>query len=371
MPVALLHQRPQKTKGLSQPTTPRLSAQDQSQKPETSAYSMDSAANARPFPFFKLPAELRNQIYRLVVVTGQSLMIRDMHLQEFERSHDNGSYRFRSTYLATDHVCSKKSWPENLGTPTVELCLFKGPRYQPLKTTYKLGTAILRNTMTTEMLCVNKQSREEVAFIFYGENTFHFTSMSSLMPFMQDRTAETRKYIQRIRLTLTVDDRDWDVIYTEYGRPATWNTAFSKLVKLPHVNVKKLFVRVDDRKAKILKDGLNLRSRSMLWLHKLSRLENLEMLGVRYDVTEWKTLRYQPNLWGWSGPTDDEVNTQTEQELWRFLAPKMLKKDGDDHNPDALQERRIWDFPKTRKSYRTHSNKDFDGLYPESDADVE
>lgn len=70
-----------------------------------------------------------------------------------------------------------------------------------MKTTYTLGTPGSTETMTTTMLSLDKQSREEVPSLFYGENTFHFTIMSTLTPFMKDRTAETRKYIQSPRLT--------------------------------------------------------------------------------------------------------------------------------------------------------------------------
>ena len=318
---------------------------------------------ASPFPFFKLPAELRDMIYRLVVVTGQRLEIKDMHLQEFKKSQENGTYRSRSTYLATDHVCGD-CWPEVWQS---ERCMFKDIIFGRMKTTYTLGTPHSIDTTTKTMLSLNKEFREEVAFIFYGGNTFHFTALSSLVPFMKDRTEETRKYIQRVWLTLTVDDRDWCAIFTEYGRPATWNTAFSSLVELSNVNIAKLCVEIDDRKANILMGGLNLRSRSMLWLHKLGKLQNLEMLGLEYDFGGPKTRRQPQNPWGLSGPTGKQVKNETEQELWRFLAPKMLKKEADDHNADALQQRRIWDFSHTRKQIA----HDHTGHYYESDSDDE
>lgn len=350
--LQLPSQRSRKPNGLFSTPPPRVSAQNQPQKSETSAYPMDSVTIASPFPFFKLPGELRNKVYRLVVVTGRDLIIQDMHLQEFKESQEKGTFQSRSTYLATDHVCGRETWPESHHSRAVDPCLFKDIRFGPMKTTYILGTPSSIDTMTLAMLSLNKESRNEVAFIFYGENTFHFTTMSLLVAFMKDRTAETRIYIQRVCLTLTVDNRDWDAIFTEYGRPATWNTAFSSLVKLPHVNIKKLCVQVDDTNAQIFLDGLNLRSRSMLWLHKLSKLEDLEMLGLRY-IERWTTRLQQTKFWELSVPMDEGIDSATEQELWRFLAPKMLKKKADDHSPDALQRRRIWDFSHTGKSCRT------------------
>ena len=299
---------------------------------------MDTTINASPFPFFKLPAELRNIIYRLVIVHGQCLIVHDMHHQEFQKRRGNGTLQSRSTYLATDHVCSNRSWVGNLPQQLSEPCLFKDPRAWPLlNTTYALAFSTFGRDMATAMLSLDKRSREEVASIFYGGNTFHFVSMSSLVPFMGDRTAETRKYIQRVRLDLTVLDRDWAAIFTEHGRPATWNTAFSALARLSHVNIKNLCVQIDDEEAGLFRDGLMLRSRPMLWLHKLSKLENLEMLGVEYFIRKRKTGHRQPK-------PDIEASARIEQEIWRFLAPKMLKKEADDHSPDALQRRRIRGF---------------------------
>lgn len=328
---------------------------------------MDSAANARPFPFFKLPGEVRNEIYRLVIVTRRILLVQDMRLQEYEKSQSNGAHQSRSNYLATDHVCRSKDWLKCQGEP----CLLKNRTLGPKKTTYTLGTRRPIDHTTTIMLSLNKQSREEVASIFYGENTFHFITMSSLIPFMKDRTVETRKYIQRLWLTLTVDDRYWDAIFTEYRRPAAWNTAFSALVKLPHLNLKKLCVVINDKRSNLLKHGLNLRSRSMLWLHKLSRLEDLEMLGLKYVWV--KSRRQRDRLWEPLITTDEEASTETEQDLWNFLAPKMLKKQTGDPSPDACQRRRVQDFYKPRKARSDRITWDSEGphLEPESDSDDE
>lgn len=315
-------------------------------------------------------------IYRLVVVNGQRLTIQTMHLQDFEKSQDSGAYRSRSTYVATDHECHIPAEPGEWPAGSIRSCLVKHIRFGPcMKTTYTIDTPESYHTTTTTMLSLNKESREEVASIFYGENTFHFTAMSSLMPFMKDRTVETRKYIRSLWLTLTVDHRDWDAILTEYSRPASWNTAFSSLLKLPNVEIKQLYVQLDDTESEILRDGLNLRSRSMLWLHKLSKLENLEMLGVRYDIRQWKI------SWCWGRShtfkpyhTVEQDNSQTEQELWRVLAPKMLKKEADDHTPDALQKRRIWDWSDTFTSVDTYTDLtllgDF-GSSSDSDSDDE
>ena len=299
---------------------------------------MDSMADASPFPFFKLPAELRNIIYRLIVTTGRSLIVGDMHYLEFAICQENGTYQTRSTYLVKDHNCLQDRYPCGL---------------QPWRTTYKIRKPDSIDSMTAAMLSLNKQSRDEVAFLFYGENIFHFVTMSSLLPFLKDRTVETRKYIRRLRLTLKVDHGTWIAIFPECGKSATWNAAFSALVKLPHLNIETLCVTIDDRD-KLLVRGLVDRARSTLWLRNLSKLGNLDKLGVRhdvkyvdrYEVDTWKYLGRQANDPRQSSSTHEETDDLIEQELWQMLAPKMLKKEADDHSPDALLDRRIWDFSK-------------------------
>ena len=302
---------------------------------------MDDETNLSPFPFFKLPAEIRNIIYRLVIVTEQTLCIRDMHLRDFKKHRAAGTCRSRSTYWATDHVCNYNHCPEH----------WKEAAFGPIHTTYtldKLDTACRIDTMTLTMLSLDRQSREEVAFLFYSGNTFHFTTINSLVPFLKDRTLETRKYIHRVQLILTVIKHNWDAVFLEHGRPAAWNTAFSSLLKLPSLNVKELCIRIDDTSANILVDGLNLRSRSMLWLHKLSRFGNLEMLGVEYAFEIWKRGEKQRNHLGVRCGVLEEVNSKTEEELWRFLAPKMLK------DPHAIQQGRI-----CMKPPKSHQTKEF------------
>lgn len=326
-------------------SSPQATAQEHLQKSTTFVGTMDSVTSPAPFPFFKLPPEVRNIIYRLVVITETCLVVRDMHYWDFEKNKENGAYQSRSTYLAPDHICSFDS---RLLAP-LRSCLQKGKRFGPTKTTYTLGTPHLINNTTAAMLSLDKQSREEVASIFYGENTFQFTTMSSLMPFMKDRTPETRRHLQRLWLTLVVDERSWDTIFAEQGRPAIWNTAFSSLLKLPQTNIRKLCIEIVDTGVKVNFDGPNLRARSMLWLHKLRRFGNLEMLGLKYTLGESKFWGRFPNLRGVFAPLIEEMNSATEQALWDFLAPKVLKKEAADHTPEGLQQRRIWDFSEHRQ----------------------
>ena len=300
---------------------------------------MDGVGSPSPFPFFKLPAEIRNMIYGLVVITDQCLDVRDMHRQEFGKSQKNGTYRSRSTYRALDHPCP---------------CSRRFGTWAPAKTTYTLDAQHADATMTTTMLSLDRKSREEVVYIFYGGNTFCFTTMSSLMPFMKDRRAESRKCIQNIWLRLVIDDLSWDPIFVERGTPAMWNTAFSSVLKLTHVNIKKLCIQVlEDTRLKLVYNDSSLRSRSMLWLRKLGRFENLEMLGLQHTELPSPVFHYFRYGMLVDESVRGKIKTGSEDALWRFLAPRMLKKEADDHSPEALQRRRIRGFPNTHRSSRT------------------
>lgn len=326
-------------------SSPQTTLREHIQEFTTSLATMDSVINPNAFPFFQLPPEIRNMIYRLVVITERSLVVRDMHCWEFKENQGIGAYRSRSTYLAPDHICNLDTKPH---TP-LHSCLQKDARFGPLRTTYTLGIPQTINQTTAVMLSLDKRSRQETASLFYGANTFQFTAMSSLMPFMKDRTPETRRYIERLWLTLVADERNWDTIFAEQGRPAVWNKAFASLLKLPQTNIKKLCIEIADAGVRVNLDGPTLRTRSMLWLHKLRRFENLQMLGLKYTLGEWKYSGQFPDLRGDFSPTIEDTNCGTEQELWDFLAPNMLKKEGDDdHSPDALQRRRIRDFIEHR-----------------------
>ena len=306
----------------------------------TSLDSMGSMTDPSPFPLFKLPPEIRIMIYRLVVVTGERLSVRDMHRDEFKKSQENGTYQSRSTYLAPDHECMSRTY-------TSDSCLQTDPGSAPTKTTYTPGALDSIDTrlismlrMTTSMLALDKQSRDEVACIFYGSNSFHFTTMSLLVPFMKDRPAETRRYIHNLFLTLIIDEQSWSAVFAEYGKPAIWNTAFSSVLKMSHVNIRKMCIRIEDYV------GLDFRgdfhSRSMLWLRKLSKFDNLEKLGLQY--LPWTAMEQGLSYDNLLSLLLEEVENEPADDLWRFLAPRMLKRKTKDHSPDALLRRRIYEF---------------------------
>ena len=348
MEKQLLRQNLPTNPGQASATSLHVNIEGHSELSVSSVDSMGGTIDPGPFPFFKLPAEVRNMIYRLIVVTGECLVVRDMHRTEFKKSQEKGTYQSRSTYMAPDHECF-------LAKVMFDSYLRTGPGSEPTKTTYTSHdddywiTSKLPTTMS--MLALDKQSRDEVAFIFYGENSFHFATVSSLVPFLQDRTVETRKYIRNLYLKLIVDNQGWKPVFAEYGKPAIWNTAFSSVLKMSHVNIRKLCIHIIDNLGLDLRGDLH--SRSMLWLHKLSRFDNLEMLGLQYTPGLAKAKKDGVFFEEIRRRVLGGVENEPTKELWRMFAPKMLKREADNHSPDALRHRCISNFGLCERSLST------------------
>lgn len=105
-----------------------------------------------------------------------------------------------------------------------------------------------------------------------------------------------------------------------------WNRAFSSFLKLSNMNIKKLCIRVDDKNAKILLGGLNLRSRSMLWLHKLRRIDHLEMPGLEHSVGGWQGDQEQHIPSGPSTPVRKRSTLKRNMNHGGFLRPRCSRR---------------------------------------------
>lgn len=277
--------------------------------------------------FLDLPAEIRNKIYRLSLITGRVLLIRDMFPPVYMARKKSGLRPLRSTYTAPDHVLgsSGDEWPIAQCPPRLPLVSLK-EKFET--TTYKLMGAAGPEGDAIKLLALSRQIRQEAGSIFYGENTFHFTTMSSLVPFFKDRMPDTRHYINSVQLALHILPEDWYPAFLERGRPQAWKRAFSALCKLPNLNIKQLCIRLDDSWSQMYTEGLCLHTPEMRWLHKLGEISSLDSLGVEY-ITR-------------CAPAGLLIEGNVIQgELWEFLAPKMLtKRNGEDHDAEALQYRR-------------------------------
>lgn len=279
--------------------------------------------------FLDLPAEIRNAIYRLCLLTNnQTLAIRDMHPDEYQRMKEQGQRPWRSAYTAPDHPACMCSWCDTFSSPL----RMSDTRMMFETTTYIMANAKSLKEITFALLAVNHQIRQETASIFYGTNTFVFGTMSSLVPFLRDRAPDTRKHINSLQLELRIHEHNWYPSFTEHGRSEAWKRAFTALNKLPHLNLKKLRIKLFDAESNFYSHGLKAHTPQMRWLHRLAGISTLDYLGVQYierddiyDTSSWPLKAHD-----------------TEKELWSFLAPKMLAKvDGGDQDAEALQHHRI------------------------------
>ena len=189
------------------------------------------------------------------------------------------------------------------------------------------------------LLSVNRQVGSEAASIFYGANTFLFTTMSSVTPFLRDRVPEIRKLIRSIQLDLRIQRSDWHSVTTAYNRRDSWRKAFASIARLPFLILQNVCVHINDTEYDMYTRELGLGSGQLQWLYSLCKINNLDKLGLAYSYDQWGGANFthirRPLV-------NREVYSQTGEELWAFLAPRMLKAPGNSMN--ALLDRRIWDF---------------------------
>ena len=295
-----------------------------------------------------LPAELRNNIYRLCLATGRVLAIKDMHPDEFQARKEGGRCPWRSTYTAPDHcrdMCY--SCP---GTHFRRHCSFTNPRTMYDLTTYIPGNALALENTTIAILAVNHQLRQEAGSLFYGSNIFNFGTMSSLVPFLKDRAPDTRKYIKSLQLELHVYAMNWYPSFAEHGRPQAWKRAFTALKKLPYLQLNTLRIKLDDGHCQFYGEGLKTHTPQMRWLHRLAEISTLDSLGVQYFMRcqrfisgEWyRGVQWFEQPTQLRGPHNARDVRDTQEELWMFLAPRMLTRvEGNSHEAETLQHRRI------------------------------
>ncbi|KAF2637061.1 hypothetical protein P280DRAFT_137576 [Massarina eburnea CBS 473.64] len=114
-------------------------------KPNTS--NPDQQQYSSTFPFLKLPAEIRNMIYKLVLATDDEI--------EFQRAYEN---REKGRFLI------KRQRPH----------------------------IITNNDINVKLLRVSKQIREEATVFLYSGNTFFFFSANTLPKFFSQYATHVR-----------------------------------------------------------------------------------------------------------------------------------------------------------------------------------
>ena len=163
--------------------------------------SPDQPQSTRPFfPFLQLPPEIRNKVYRLVLVSAANdILISDMdyrlyHHLDMHTSRQLLRTPYRSYTTEDDGILAGISTDgdsifDEWTTYNSPVCPFG-------------HCSFVRNT--SSLFRVNRQVRSESLPIFYGENTFYFCSEWAVLPFLEDRTPLARTSIRHAKLYLMI-----------------------------------------------------------------------------------------------------------------------------------------------------------------------
>ncbi|KAL8687936.1 MAG: hypothetical protein Q9218_006024 [Villophora microphyllina] len=219
-----------------------------------------------PFPFLKLPSEIRNMIYRFTLAQGAAVgscghsaglvSITNMDPSRYKKEKKRKRIRARTSYKAMLDVHCCCACPGHWNTET---------------TTYRLASC--QKLPASGLLMVNKQITAEAVPIFYGENHFVFNDMTAVVPFLRDRSVIARQHIRDVHLS-------FDLYYHDghhSDRQAVWIRAFRYITW--HLNLTVLSVEVIDLTFRWWAP-LKLVGRKKKWLRVLTGITNLKRLGL-------------------------------------------------------------------------------------------
>ncbi|KAL8950632.1 MAG: hypothetical protein Q9222_003341 [Ikaeria aurantiellina] len=117
------------------------------------------------------------------------------------------------------------------------------------------------------LLAVSKQVRSEAEPIFYGENTFRFTGIPVIVPFLKDRSMTACKHIRHLDLTMQLD---------QYQQQE-WKTAF-RYISLHIINLRQLDVTVLNAELPPSHQAVDFQARDNDWVHALTQIRDLDSL---------------------------------------------------------------------------------------------
>lgn len=270
--------------------------------------------------FSDLPGEVRNQIYRLALVCTRSVTIRDLHPDEYAKTNCAG-HCARTTYVPHDCQDSRLS---------------RAPSDSSLaKTTYCLHRKDHSQILALGLLALNRRARHESVPIFYGENTFKFTSISCVIPFLTDRAASAQASIKSLKVMFCFPTAEISL----YDKPKCEKTyhstikaferacsdlAYFDLLRLTHFEMRIL----DNIRCSFFESGFSYHGKAPDWMHHLSlSINNLDHFVILYgELPGSKIYRYNKI---------EEVK-KMDKRLWEVMAPKMVKDIGRHSRPYDL-----------------------------------
>ena len=254
------------------------------------------------------------------------VIVQDLHPEEWQAEEEAG-HATRTSYQTKDHTemtCSYSFEAE-------KTCILLNEPSKNAKVSYKLKRySSWLTAPTVGMLALNRLTRAEAVPIFYGKNEISFTSMSAVIPFLEDRSELSLQSMHFFYFEMEVDR-----VKYQKRRAGGWARTFAEFPQFGSLKLQKLTVCVKDPLCHYAWK-LKLNTKLQRWAHELAKnITNLNMLGVIFDFSIMGEMTQDENV---------KEDSPTEELLWEFLAPKMLKKVGDEpHDAHSLLKRRIRD----------------------------
>ena len=281
-----------------------------------------------------MSAEIRNNIYHLTLVEESAgfLGVEDLHPDKWHEVKEAGRGT-RTSYKTKDHDGEMCYYRDEDGTSTSKRCTFKDEQWKNAKVSYTLQKRFCHHHLTPPtigMLALNRQIRAEAVPVFYGGNKICFHSMSAILPFLQDRCQLSVQSMKNFHLVIDCGGGKYQT-----SRQEGWARTFAELPKFGPLNLQKLTMCIYDPNC-CYAWKLKLDTKKQRWVHEMAKnITNLDMLGVTFDFSIMEEMTPNENA---------REDSRTEEQLWEFLAPKMLKKVGDEpHDARSLLKRRIRD----------------------------
>ena len=274
------------------------------------------------------------------------MTVQDLHPEEWQAEEEAG-HATRTSYKMKDHTHMTCSY----SFETEKTCTLLNEQSKNAKVSYKLERCSFRTAPNIGMLALDRQTHAEAVPVFYGKNEIHFSSMSAVLPFLEDRSELSLQSMHYLHFEMEVDR-----VKYQKRRSEGWARIFAEIPKFGNLKLHKLIVRLKDPECRYA-SKLKLNTKPQRWVHELAKnITNLVMLGVIFDFSIMGELTPNENA---------KEDSPTEELLWEFLAPKMLEKVGDEpHDAHSLLKRRIRD---EEYEYQEGLSEDEFGLFGQSD----
>ena len=231
-------------------------------------------------------------------------------------------------------------------------------------------------------LMADRHMRREAASIFYGENVFQFLSMQAVIPFLQDQSPMTLQSLKHLKIVFCLVEADFDgklrpdhvMGGDRYGQrpycaePKDITRLCVDLGRFDKLHLRTLSIRLKDYLDDFLimpwtyldekgiynntyrevRDWFDEVENDGGWAWEICRsINDLDALGITYrdfhpiDEALSRNIIFSDEDYVDKLDQHSQHCSGIERAYWEFLAPRMLKRLDDRHDPDSLQHRNI------------------------------